>query len=200
MSKKSKKQVRKQVPSGAELGLLPRVGQILLPMVAGIAATKADLTSWVYEQGLDALQELLRADAEELAGKKGEHRADRTHNHWGKTVGELSLGGRRVAVERPRVRSVSGKESRLPYFEAFREEAPIPERVVNQILLGVSTRGYESSLDHPVTHLKSLDLLRFSGHLTNGEIYGCSNGREKEASSIYEAVQSGGGSPGSRDE
>jgi len=155
MSKKSKKQVRKQVPSGAELGLLPRVGQILLPMVAGIAATKAGLTSWVYEQGLDALQELLRADAEELAGKKGEHRADRTHNHWGKTVGELSLGGRRVAVERPRVRSVSGKESRLPYFEAFREEAPIPERVVNQILLGVSTRGYESSLDHPVTHLKS---------------------------------------------
>ncbi len=60
-----------------------------------------------------------------------------------------------MAVQRPRVRSVSGKESRLPYFEAVREEDPLPERVVNQILLGVSTRGYESSLDQPVTQLKS---------------------------------------------
>ena len=155
MSKKSKKQVRKQVPSSAESGLVPRVRQMLLPMIAGIAATKADLTSWVYEQGLEALHELLRTDAEELVGKKGEHREDRTHYRWGKTVGELSLGGRRVAVQRPRVRSVSGTESRLPHFEAFRQEDPIPERVVNQILLGVSTRGYESSLDQPATQLKS---------------------------------------------
>ena len=74
MSKKSKKQVRKQVPSSAESGLVPRVRQMLLPMIAGIAATKVDLTSWVYEQGLEALHKLLRTDAEELVGKKGEHR------------------------------------------------------------------------------------------------------------------------------
>ena len=43
MSKKSKKQVRKQVPSSAGSGLVPRLGQMLLPMIAGIAATKADL-------------------------------------------------------------------------------------------------------------------------------------------------------------
>jgi len=79
MSKKSNKQVRKQVPSSAESGLVPRVGQMLLPMIAGIAATKADLTNWVYEQGVEALHELIRTDAEDLVGKKGEHREDRTH-------------------------------------------------------------------------------------------------------------------------
>ena len=132
-----------------------QVGQILLPMIAGIAATKADLTEWVYEQGLTALHLLLREDAEKIAGPKGKHEKERTHNHWGSTDGELSFGGRRIQVSRPRVRSKSGEEASLPHFEAFREEDPLPERVLNQILVGVSTRNYESSLDKPAAKLKS---------------------------------------------
>ena len=148
MPRKSKKPVRKQThsPTGKVVG---QVGQILLPMIAGIAATKADLTEWVYEQGLTALHLLLREDAEEIAGLKGKHEKERTHNHWGSTNGELSFGGRRIQVSRPRVRSKSGEEASLPHFEAFREEDPLPERVLNQILVGVSTRNYESSLDKP---------------------------------------------------
>ena len=67
MPRKSKKPVRKQThsPTGKVVG---QVGQILLPMIAGIAATKADLTEWVYEQGLTALHLLLREDAEKIAG------------------------------------------------------------------------------------------------------------------------------------
>ena len=153
MPRKSKKPVRKQThsPTGKVVG---QVGQ-LLPMIAGIAATKADLTEWVYEQGLTALHLLLREDAEEIAGLKGKHEKERTHNHWGSTNGELSFGGRRIQVSRPRVRSKSGEEASLPHFEAFREEDPLPERVLNQILVGVSTRNYESSLDKPAAKLKS---------------------------------------------
>ena len=103
----------------------------------------------MYEQGLTALHLLLREDAEEIAGLKGKHEKERTHNHWGSTNGELSFGGRRIQVSRPRVRSKSGEEASLPHFEAFREEDPLPERVLNQILVGVSTRNYESSLDKP---------------------------------------------------
>ena len=83
-------------------------------MIAGIAATKAYLTEWVYEQGLTALHLLLREDAEEIAGPKGKHEKERTHNHWGSTNGELSFGGRRIQVSRPRVRSKSGEEASLP--------------------------------------------------------------------------------------
>ena len=132
MPRKSKKPVRKQThsPTGKVVG----VGQILLPMIAGIAATKADLTEWVYEQGLTALHLLLREDAEKIAGPKGKHEKERTHNHWGSTDGELSFGGRRIQVSRPRVRSKSGEEASLPHFEAFREEDPLPER--GKILVG----------------------------------------------------------------
>ena len=123
MPRKSKKPVRKQThsPTGKVVG---QVGQILLPMIAGIAATKADLTEWVYEQGVTALHLLLREDAEKIAGPKGKHEKERTHNHWGSTDGELSFGGRRIQVSRPRVRSKSGEEASLPHFEAFREEDP----------------------------------------------------------------------------
>ena len=73
----------------------------------------------------------------------------------GSTNGELSFGGRRIQVSRPQVRSKSGEEASLPHFKAFREEDPLPERVLNQILVGVSTRNYESSLDKPAAKLKS---------------------------------------------
>ena len=43
-------------------------------MIAGIAATKADLTEWVYEQGLTALHLLLKEDAEEIARAQGQAR------------------------------------------------------------------------------------------------------------------------------
>ncbi len=142
MPRKSKKPVRKQThsPTGKVVG---QVGQILLPMIAGIAATKADLTEWVYEQGLTALHLLLREDAEEIAGLKGKHEKERTHNHCGSTNGELSFGGRRIQVSRPRVRSKSGEEASLPHFEAFREEDPLP---------GCVPRSVEKERHPPLRH------------------------------------------------
>jgi transposase-like protein len=50
----------------------------------------------------------------------------------------------------PRVRARGkgvGKEVALPSIEALRDGDPMSDRVVEQIALGVSTRGYERSLD-----------------------------------------------------
>jgi hypothetical protein len=110
--------------------------------MAGIAATKQGLLEWVHDFGLRALDELMRDDAAQIAGTKGKHQADRTHHYWGRST-ELTLGGRRVSVDRPRVRSKEGREANLPSVEGFRNRDPLSERVMNQILLGVSTRGCE---------------------------------------------------------
>jgi transposase-like protein len=119
----------------------------VLPLVAGIAATKQGLLEWVHDFGLRALDELMQDDAARIAGEKGKHRADRTHHYWGTTRSELTFGGRRISVEKPRVRSKDGREATLPALEAFRDRDPLSERVVNQLLLGVSTRGYDASLE-----------------------------------------------------
>lgn len=123
-----------------------KVRQLLLGMVAGMAAAKQDLMAWVQQLGLAALEEVFEADAIAIAGPKGKHLADRTHHRWGTTDTELPFGGRRIQVKRPRVRTKSG-EVKLPIVARFQAEDPLPERVLNQILLGVSTRGYGASLE-----------------------------------------------------
>lgn len=56
------------------------------------------------------------------------------------------MGGRRVVVSRPRVRQ-NGKEVELPTWEAFADDDPLDKRTVEQLALGVSTRGYDRSVE-----------------------------------------------------
>lgn len=135
--------------------LSERLRQLLLPMLVGMAATKKDLMEWVHEVGLGALSEIFREDAAAIAGPKGKHRVDRTHHHWGRASSELTLGGRRISMARPRVRTRTGQEVQLPSVKHFREMDRLPERVLNQVVLGVSTRGYAASLEPAPPGLRS---------------------------------------------
>jgi transposase-like protein len=123
------------------------LGEALTPLISGMTATRASLLEWVQAQGLVALQEVFKAEAEALAGPKGRHAASRTHHHWGHTPTELTFGGRRIQVARPRVRSTAGQEAVLPSVTAWQQRDPLTARVLEQILLGVSTRGYARSLE-----------------------------------------------------
>ena len=60
MKIRTRKRVEKQAPAPAGLGELR---QLLMPMVAGMAATKQDLMSWVQDVGLEALKKMFEADA-----------------------------------------------------------------------------------------------------------------------------------------
>lgn len=132
---------------GKQAGAITAVAQLLLPMISGIARSKQALLEWVQQVGLAALSEVFEYDAEQLAGARGKHRSPRSHYRWGTTFSELPFGGRWVRLRRPRVRATGGGEARLPSIEHFRAADQVPVRVLNQILLGVSTRGYEKSLD-----------------------------------------------------
>jgi len=123
------------------------VEQLTLPMIEGIARSKESLLEWVHQVGLSALRELFEHDAERIAGPKGKHSTERSHYRWGSAPAELPFGGRRIVVRRPRVRSRSGQEARLATVEHFQRMDAVPARVLNQIMLGVSTRGYEHSLE-----------------------------------------------------
>jgi transposase-like protein len=129
---------------GKQAGPITAVGQLLLPMISGIARSKQALLEWVHQVGLAALSEVFEYDAEQLAGAKGKHRNSRSHYRW---ASELPFGGRWVRLQRPRVRATAGGEARLPSVEHFRAADQVPVRVLNQILLGVSTRGYNKCLD-----------------------------------------------------
>ena len=118
MPRKSKKPVKRN-----RLEVVGQVGQIL-PMIAGIAATKADLTEWVYEQGLTALHLLLKEDAEEIAAQG---QAREGANCWGSTNGERAS----VVVESKcrDLEFVRSRARRRRFTSSLPREDPLPERV-----------------------------------------------------------------------
>jgi transposase-like protein len=122
------------------------LGALLAPLVAGLTATREHLFAWVQGCGVAALQAVFQSEAEAIAGPKGKHQAERTHHRWGATARELTLGGRRLSVPCPRVRRRDGGEVTLPSVAAWRTRDPLTVRVVEHLLLGVSTRGYAASL------------------------------------------------------
>src|SRR3989442_11369893 len=123
----------------------PELAHLVEPMLAGIAISGHHLLAWVHAHGLAALDELFREEAVALAGPKGRHQVPRTHHHWGTTATELTFGGRRVQIRRPRVRGTTGGGATLPSGAGFRGRGPLPPRVMQQRLARGSMRPHRGS-------------------------------------------------------
>src|ERR1700686_4352672 len=101
----------------------------------------------VIGAGLACVDEVLEMERVALCGERYEHLADRQALRAGHVASSLVMGGRRVAVQRPRARTVEGHELRLPSWREWGARDPLEERAVEQMVLGVSTRGYARSLE-----------------------------------------------------
>jgi putative transposase len=144
-----KNRAKAGVPAQVGEGLLFTAQQLLLPMIEGLVRSRRELLAWVQQVGISALNELFERDAVELAGPKGKHSFKRSHYRWGSAQIALPFGGRHIVVPCPRVRAIDGGEAHLKSVAQFREADSLPLRVLNQVLLGVSTRGYAKSLEPP---------------------------------------------------
>jgi putative transposase len=101
----------------------------------------------VIGAGLACVDEVLERERVALCGERYEHLSDRQALRAGYVASSLVLGGRRVAVQRPRARSVAGRELGLPSWREWSARDPLEQRAVEQMVLGVSTRGYARSLE-----------------------------------------------------
>jgi transposase-like protein len=119
-----------------------------------VGFVRRNLQAFVIEQGMLALQEVLREEQEELCGPAHKKGASDEAKRWGTARGRLAFGGQRITVERPRVRK-SGKEVSLPSWEEFSNEDPLDEATYKQMVLGVSTRNFARSLDELPSELES---------------------------------------------
>src|SRR5690242_1588279 len=96
---------------------------------------RADLREFVIAAGTAALGAVLEHERAQLVGPRYAHVAGRSAYRAGTAPGELVLGGRRVQVRRPRVRTLEGREVALPSWAAFAAEDPLHERAVEQMLV-----------------------------------------------------------------
>ena len=124
-----------------EEAVLPERVQEALGQLVG--AAKEGLLALSVGVGLGVLTELMEEEVDEVVGPKGKHNADRVAVRHGHEDGEVTLGGRRVEVRRPRVRTADG-ESEVPLqtYEHFADRDPLQRVVLERMLAGVSTRRY----------------------------------------------------------
>src|SRR2546423_4112614 len=106
-----------------ELGLPPRVQEALGELVNW---AKEGLLALSVGVGLGVLAELMEEEVDEVVG----HNPERTAVRHGHESGAVTLGGRRVQLERPRVRSADGS-SELPLrsYEHFADGDPFSRHV-----------------------------------------------------------------------
>jgi putative transposase len=129
------------VPAGTDAAPLPSRMQVAFGELAG--AAKEGLLALSVGLGLGVLNELMEEEVDEVVGPKGRHDGERTAVRHGHESGEVTLGGRRVAVERPRVRTADGSEEvGLETYRHFADRDPLTRVVLERMLAGVSTRRY----------------------------------------------------------
>ncbi len=94
-----------QAVTSIERPLSPRVQEALGELV-GVAQEGA--LGAVGRHQLGVLTELMEEEVTEVVGPKGRHEPEQRTVRHGHEAGEVTLGGRRVGVERPRVRAADG--------------------------------------------------------------------------------------------
>jgi transposase-like protein len=98
--------------------------------------------------GLQIMAALMEADVTALAGPKGRHDEARTAVRHGRERGSVTLGGRRVPVTRPRVRSADGAgELPIASYELFSSTEILGKLAMEKMLAGLSTRRYAVGLE-----------------------------------------------------
>jgi putative transposase len=85
----------------------------------------------------------MELEVDEVVGPKGKHNRDRVAKRHGHGDGSMTLGGRRVQVRRPRMRTADD-ERELPVqtYGYFADRDPLTRAVMDRMLAGVSTRRF----------------------------------------------------------
>ena len=115
-------------------------------MVDILIDTQAELHELVVASGLKVLEAMLEEDRAAVCGPRYAHQAERRAYRAGHAPSQVVLGGRKIAIGRPRARR-DGTEVPLPTVRAFTDADPLNRRAIDQMLVGVATRQYARSLD-----------------------------------------------------
>jgi transposase-like protein len=149
------------------LRLLPGLGQVdladpaLPERIAGKVSGQLELFASRMRQGLlaasvaiglEVMGELVEAEVTELAGPRGKHDSGRAVYRHGSEEGKVTLGGRRVPVRRPRLRSLADAEGgegevRLESYDTFASVDLLADHMVASMLAGLSGRRYRQALE-----------------------------------------------------
>lgn len=117
-------------------------GQHLLPLLELVKDAKASVDELMMGAARQFIEQLLVISAQEVAGAKHPGRKVGEVRWHGSQPGRIALAERKLAVERPRLRSREGGEVVVPAYARFRQQADLGSRIHDILVSGVSTRKY----------------------------------------------------------
>jgi putative transposase len=132
----------------ADRAQLQLPGQVRVAVAELASAAREGLLALAVGTGLQVLQAMLAEGVARLVGPKGRHNPGRAAVRHGSDPGQVTLGGRRVRIRRPRVRSADGaRELPVPTYHAFAATALLDQLAVERMLAKLSCRRYWVGLE-----------------------------------------------------
>jgi transposase-like protein len=120
------------------------LAQLMLPLAALV---RGDLRELVTSLGLRAIAAMIEQERTVLCGPLYAHNSARAATRNGTVPGELTYGGRKVKVRRPRVVDRDGHDVPLGIWSELSCTDPLCDRALEQMTIGVATRKYARSLE-----------------------------------------------------
>ena len=140
-----KKDYQKNATS-AMAPVLPEAVSIATAELAGDVQKR--LLAMAVGAGLQVMAAVMNADVEASCGPKSKHDPARGAVRHGTEAGSVTLGGRRVPVQRPRMRAADGRgELPVPAYELFSRTEVLGRMAMQRMLAGLSTRRYPAGLE-----------------------------------------------------
>ncbi len=125
---------------------VPDTVSVVLDQLAG--EMREGLLALVVGTGMQVMAAIMEEDVTAACGPKGKHDSDRAAVRHGHERGSVTLGGRRVPVVRPRMRTADGaRELAVPSYELFSSTEVLGRMVMDRMLAGLSTRRYRVGLE-----------------------------------------------------
>jgi putative transposase len=122
-------------------------GQALLPMLELIEQSRMAVDELMEVLGRASIEAVLELSARQVAGAPQQGKARDGDIGWhGTQPGRVYLKERQLRVHKPRLRRKgrgTGKEVRVPVYEALQKQTATGERMLQILLNGVSTRRYQ---------------------------------------------------------
>ena len=119
------KQAKQKAENRNRLNRLAHEAQ--LPMNELIAGAREDIEAFAAQLGLTIIQRVMEAEIEQKVGPWG---GQKTHRH-GHQPGYVIYAGRKVSLERPRLRSREDKEVPLASYQAFQRDGKLQQAVAH---------------------------------------------------------------------
>ncbi len=122
--------------------------QLIVELTEIAGAVQEGLLALAVATGMQVMTTMMETDVTAICGPRGRHNPQRTAVRHGSEDGSVTLGGRRVPVRRPRVRTANGAEEvAVPTYELFASTEILGRLAMERMLAKLSARRYGAGLE-----------------------------------------------------